>query len=128
MQVEIKKCLDELKVTGSAARRDFGGKIRELHQKQELMWWQQSQINSLQHGDWNSTSFHQRANSRRKTNVIVEARMGYLTMGSRTWKTLVHNIFQHSFSSTNPTRMKEAICYMETMITYEINERFIGCV
>jgi hypothetical protein len=49
----------------------YQDKLRELIREEEVKWMQRAKENELKDGDGNSKNFHQKANGRRRKNLIV---------------------------------------------------------
>ncbi|KAJ8452773.1 hypothetical protein Cgig2_005109 [Carnegiea gigantea] len=55
VQSELRKCKEELLgATRPGRRREILAAIRDWQKKEEILWWQRSRVNYLQHGDRNT--------------------------------------------------------------------------
>ncbi|KAJ8444151.1 hypothetical protein Cgig2_030971 [Carnegiea gigantea] len=68
---EIQRLEQQLKLqTDAISRRETLGHNREWKRKEEILWWQQVQLDYLRFGDSNTRWFHSRASMRRALNSI----------------------------------------------------------
>jgi hypothetical protein len=81
--------------------KELANLIEILLEQEEVYWSQRSRANWIQHGDRNTSFFHNFASARRKKNYIAKLKneADYWVEGTDSLKPLVLNYFNHLFTS-----------------------------
>jgi hypothetical protein len=84
-----------------AKAKEMAEIIEMLLEQEEIRWLQRSRANWLQHGDRNTSFFHNFASARRKKNFIKRLKNddGIWIEGTETLKPLVFNYFSNLFTA-----------------------------
>ncbi|KAJ8443741.1 LOW QUALITY PROTEIN: hypothetical protein Cgig2_029646 [Carnegiea gigantea] len=94
--------------------RNLFAQIREWRRLEEVMWWQQSRVSYMQHGDRNIGWFHQRANGRHALNFITKLKgaNGAMYSSQEDLERVVAYYFATLFTSSKPSQLNELLDYV----------------
>ena len=93
--------------------------------KEEILWWQRSRVNYLQHGDRNTGWFHQRANGRRSTNIIegLQGADGEIHSDPEELEIILTNYFSQLFTPSTTSFTDEVIGKVPTTVSGDMNDK-----
>ena len=119
---KLKKILKSLK--DAPSRRTILQQIRELRNKEEILWWQRARSDYLKYGDANTCWFPYRANIRRSRNHIdyLVDNNGVKRSDPNDMEHIIVQYFSNLFSSSAPLAMDEVLSSVCPRVTLDMNE------
>jgi UDP-2,3-diacylglucosamine pyrophosphatase LpxH len=108
--------------------KELANLVEILLEQEEIYWSQRSRANWLQHGDHNTTFFHNFASARRKKNLITKLKNheGDWVEGTEMLKPLILSYFTNLFTSEVQATDPAVLDKIQPRITDAMNERLLA--
>jgi hypothetical protein len=125
---KLKKRLEELNSLDANGNQEENWRIRkqmdELLYREEMMWFQRSQISWLREGYRNIKSFHQKAAVRARKNKITCLTWGdgQITWYERGMHSMAMNFFKDLYKADPDVNSQQVVQMFQLMITAEMND------
>ncbi|KAF7146113.1 hypothetical protein RHSIM_Rhsim04G0139600 [Rhododendron simsii] len=104
--------------------------MKQANVDEEEYWKAKSKVAWLRHGDKNTAFFYSKTVQKRANNRIhgLEDKDGVWTYKNSEVESIICDYFQHMFSSSIPSSIKEVIQGVQLKVTAEMNARLIRLI